>query len=55
MVFDPPKVPWLRVIGGVYDGEGRNHVENVDGHFFYAGRIEVTPWGRDIALTKYQE
>ena len=55
VIFDPPKVPFVRVIGGVFNGEGRDQVENINENLLYAGRLEITPWGRDIPLTKYQE
>jgi hypothetical protein len=47
-----PGVPQVRVIGGVFDGEGKNQVENIDEHFFFTGRIELSPFGRDETLAE---
>jgi hypothetical protein len=55
LTIDPPDLPYIRVIGGVFNGEGRNQVENINDSYLYAGRLEFSPWGRDIPLTKYQE
>lgn len=48
----PPKVKWVRVIGGVFNGEGRNQVQNIDQHYFYAGRVEITPFGGEMPLAE---
>lgn len=37
---------------GVFNGEGRNQVQNVDQRFLYAGRLEVRPFGRDVKLAE---
>jgi hypothetical protein len=35
----------VRVIAGLYNGEGRNQVQNINESYLYAGRVEVTPLG----------
>ena len=34
------------MIGGVFNGEGRNQVQNINQSYFYVGRLEVTPLGK---------
>ncbi len=43
--YVPTQLPQVRVIAGVFDGEGRNQVQNINQSYLYAGRIEVTPVG----------
>jgi hypothetical protein len=47
-----PYLPLVSLEGGIFNGEGRNQVQNVDQRFLYAGRLEVRPFGRDLALTE---
>ena len=47
-----PRAPWLAVTAGVFDGEGKNQGGNVDQRFLWAGRVEVRPLGRDVALAE---
>jgi hypothetical protein len=44
-----PHVPQLQIWGGVFDGEGKNQVSNIDEHFMWVGRVELRPigWDRD--------
>jgi hypothetical protein len=41
---------WAELTGGVFNGEGRNQVENVDENFLYTGRLAVGYGGRGRAL-----
>lgn len=47
-----PHLPMVQLSGGVFNGEGRNQVQNVDQRFLYAGRLEVRPLGPDVGLTE---
>jgi len=47
-----PQLPMLVLTGGVFNGEGRNQVQNVDQRFLYAGRLEVRPLGRTVKLAE---
>lgn len=47
-----PHLPMLSLSGGVFNGEGRNQVQNVDQRFLWAGRLEVRPVGRDVVRTE---
>ncbi len=49
--FAPPMLP-MRLIGGVFDGDGRNQVENINQSYLYAARLEISPLGRDNALAE---
>jgi hypothetical protein len=40
-----PALPQVRLIGGVFDGEGKNQVENINERFLYVARIEISPFG----------
>ncbi len=42
-----PKLPHVRVTGGVFNGEGPNQVQNINQKFLFAGRVEVTPLGHE--------
>lgn len=46
--FIPPGVP-VRVIAGMFNGEGKNQIQNINEDYLYAGRIEVTPLGGPAA------
>jgi len=35
----------VRVIAGVFNGEGKNQVQNINQSYLYAGRVEITPIG----------
>lgn len=47
----PPKLP-VKVFAGVFNGEGKNQVENINESYLYAARVEISPWGRDNALAE---
>ena len=47
----PPKFP-LKVIVGVFNGDGKNQVENINEHYLFAGRLEISPFGRDAPLAE---
>jgi len=47
-----PHLPMVAISAGVFNGEGRNQVQNVDQRFLYAGRIEARPIGRDVKLSE---
>jgi len=40
--YVPSQLHQLRLIGGVFNGEGRNQVQNINQSYFYAGRAEYT-------------
>jgi len=50
--FVVPKLPQVRVVGGVFNGEGPNQVQNINQKFLYAGRLEITPLGRETQLAE---
>jgi len=50
--FVAPKLPQVRVVGGVFNGEGPNQVQNINQKFLYAGRVEITPLGREAQLSE---
>jgi len=39
-----PHAP-VRVYAGMFNGEGRNQVQNINEDYLFAGRVEVTPFG----------
>lgn len=43
--YVPSQLHAVRVIGGVFNGEGRNEVQNINQSYLYAGRVEITPIG----------
>jgi len=43
--FMPPGLPQLRVIAGVFNGEGKNQIQNINERYLYAARAEFTPLG----------
>ncbi|MCW5809231.1 MAG: hypothetical protein KIT31_43155, partial [Deltaproteobacteria bacterium] len=47
-----PKLEYVRVMGGIYNGEQKNQVENINDKFLYAARVEVSPIGRDRPLSE---
>ena len=47
----PPKLP-VKLIGGVFNGEGRNQVENINESYLYAARVELSPFGRDLPIAE---
>ncbi|MFT3697601.1 MAG: hypothetical protein QM831_30940 [Kofleriaceae bacterium] len=50
--YVPSQLHMVRVIGGVFNGDGRNNVQNINQSYFYAGRVEITPIGD---VQPYQE
>lgn len=49
LAFDTPYLP-VRVFLATFDGEGQNHVENINEHYLYAARVEITPLGKPPAV-----
>jgi hypothetical protein len=47
-----PLAPEIRVIGGAFDGEGKNQVENRNQDYLYTGRVELTPFGHEPQLAE---
>ncbi len=47
-----PHLPMVALAAGVFDGEGRNRFQNLDQRYLYAGRVEVRPLGRDVAVAE---
>ncbi len=43
--YVPSQLPQVRVIAGMFNGEGKNQVQNINESYLYAGRLEVTPIG----------
>lgn len=42
-----PWTDWVTASVGIFNGEGRNQTQNVDEAYLYAGRLAVTPFGKD--------
>ncbi len=51
LTIAPPKTP-ARLLVGVFNGEGRNQVENINESYLYAARLEISPAGRDNAIAE---
>lgn len=47
-----PAVPMVSVWGGMFNGEGRNRVRNVDQNYLWVARVEVAPLGRGAPLAE---
>ena len=47
----PPRLP-IKMILGAFDGEGKNQVENINESYLYAGRLEISPFGRDLPIAE---
>ena len=47
-----PYVPRLKVIAGVFNGEGPNQVQNIDEKKLYATRLEATLLGKEASLAE---
>jgi len=47
-----PALPMVELWGGIFNGEGRNRIQNVDEHFLYVGRVEIKPIGRGARLAE---
>jgi hypothetical protein len=52
VTFAPPAAKYVRVLGGVFNGEGKNKIENLNDKYLYALRLEVSPIGRDVPLAE---
>ncbi len=52
LTFAVPDAPWLRVIGGAFNGDGKNQVENINQRYLYAGRLEISPVGPGTPLAE---
>jgi hypothetical protein len=46
-----PKVP-IKVIVGMFNGDGKNQVENINEAYLFAARLEISPFGRDAQLAE---
>ena len=46
------RLPGARLIGGAFNGEGPNQVENINQDYFYVGRLELTPIGEERQLAE---
>ena len=46
----PPNAPWVRLSGGLWNGEGPNQGGNVDQRYLWAGRFELRAIGRGATL-----
>lgn len=42
-----PWTDWVKVSVGMFNGEGRNQPQNIDESYLFAGRLAVTPVGKD--------
>lgn len=42
----------VTISGGMFNGEGRNQVQNIDQRYLWAGRVELAPLGPDVKLTE---
>jgi len=49
----PPAMPWLRVIGSAFNGEGKDMMQNGNESLLYTGRVEITPLGSDPFRESY--
>lgn len=47
-----PHLPQVRIVGGMFNGEGPNQIENINQKYLYAGRVEITPWGKEAQLAE---
>jgi hypothetical protein len=43
---------YIRVIGGVFNGEGRDQQQNINDSYLYAGRLEITPLGKEMPFAE---
>jgi hypothetical protein len=46
------RVPGVRLIGGVFNGEGTNVIENINQKYMWTGRAEVTVFGEERHLSE---
>jgi hypothetical protein len=47
-----PEAPWVRLSGGLWNGEGPNQSGNVDQRYLWAGRFELRALGRGATLAE---
>jgi hypothetical protein len=47
-----PHLRWVRVVGGAFNGDGKNQVENINQSYLYAGRVEISPVGPNAPLAE---
>lgn len=52
LTFTPPKIRQVRIVAGSFNGEGRNKVQNQNESFLHAGRLEITPIGKQDPLVE---
>lgn len=50
VTFVAPGLRQVKVIGGVFNGEGPNQVKNINQKFLYAGRVELNLLGKEGPL-----
>jgi hypothetical protein len=46
------RIPKVRLIGGVFNGEGTNVIENINQKYMWTGRAEVTVFGEERRLAE---
>jgi len=49
-IVNLPAVPQVEISGGMFNGEGRNQIENIDQKFLYVGRLAFRPIGWDAPM-----
>lgn len=52
VTFVPPGVRQVKVIAGMFNGEGPNQIENINQKFLYAGRVELNVLGKEGPLAE---
>lgn len=52
VTFVPPGVRQVKVIAGLFNGEGPNQIENINQKFLYAGRVELNLLGKEGPLAE---
>ncbi|MFN0247324.1 MAG: hypothetical protein ACKV2T_10590 [Kofleriaceae bacterium] len=52
VTFVPPGVRQVKVLAGMFNGEGPNQIENINQKFLYAGRVELNILGNEGGLAE---
>jgi hypothetical protein len=52
VTFVPPGVRQVKVLAGMFNGEGPNQIENINQKFLYAGRVELNVLGKEGGLAE---
>ena len=47
VTFVPPQLRQIKLIAGVFNGEGPNQIENINQKYLYAGRLELNVLGKE--------